>query len=304
MLYNKVCDKESENTVLSSRKLSVDLVRKKGHIMRKHSLGLEVRLFEVVENHDASEFLGNNINKILNYIHTLGIKDKANDLLQDVALSLLKAEACGEGYDAGHFEGQYITVEQFVYSRIKAYAKNIRYQDNVAETGKTVNKVVSVEYVEKIGKDGNALKDLNGNTIYSKIKTTDKVNVQVNTFSASFEAGGDDIASRNDSFQKAYAEASVDDLTDDVDEKLSIKENIEICIDICAMYDIKIINVFKNIQLIASLLADHRASKFNAMFSKLREVIEYNDELADAFYSVLNFSSNHGDEFESLIAEY
>lgn len=49
------------------------------------------------------------------------------DLLNDLYINMIKAEARGDGYNPGFGNTGVIGIEQFIYSRIRAYKKNPKY---------------------------------------------------------------------------------------------------------------------------------------------------------------------------------
>lgn len=82
-----------------------------------------------VSNNIATTYVEEHYDEIIVTALKMGIADeKAQDMVHDVYLSLVRAEENGEGYriDAKD-SGEAITVEQFIYGRLKGYSKNIRY---------------------------------------------------------------------------------------------------------------------------------------------------------------------------------
>lgn len=88
-----------------------------------------------VNDHTASQFVADNYELLVLNASKMGVDPhKCNDIVHDVFMSILKAEENGEGYDMnkGKVSG-FITVDQFVFGRLKGYSRNTKYQrDNAS----------------------------------------------------------------------------------------------------------------------------------------------------------------------------
>lgn len=87
-------------------------------------------------NNIASSYIESNYTEIYENIvrNFVFDRDIAGDLLADVYMSIKKLEANGSGYDSSmgkHSDN--IQVEEFIYSRIKLYAKNERYNKRMVK---------------------------------------------------------------------------------------------------------------------------------------------------------------------------
>lgn len=257
-----------------------------------------VSIIETNSNKDATKYVEAEYNNLIKYIYTLGIKDKAEDLLNDVWVSLHKAECDGEGYNEEYIKGGHITVEQFVLKRIAGYAKSDKYKNYVSEVGKYTVCGKEVEEQMVLGMDGKPEMDKQGRVVYKRTERTVKRTYKCNTFVASFDGGEQD-----DEFQRAYQRAEYFAEFNEVEERLQLLENINICIDICDLYNIKVINIFKNIDRIACTLGNTKGKRKGAesAFEELAHAVEMNDELGEALRSVLEFSSKRRDIFESVL---
>lgn len=82
-------------------------------------------------NNIATSYIENHYQEMIAAALKMGIsEDKAEDLVHDVYISLIRSEDNGDGYTIRKKEnGTVITVEQFVYGRLKGYSKNIRYKN-------------------------------------------------------------------------------------------------------------------------------------------------------------------------------
>lgn len=275
------------------------------------SIGLSPRLLEPMLNRDASEYIVDNYNDLLTYVFKLGIKDeKAHDLLHDVYISVVESENNGNGFDMEYCGnnseryGEYMQVSQFVYGRIGLYAKNNKYRTDITESGVGTSIGIDVYYVDEI--------DLNGKVVLNKDGTPKKVRkmkankqaINIITCAASFTGG--DGTQENDGFQMAYEMAEVADTTDDVSELLSLREEIEYCIDLCSLHNVPILNIFKNIDYLASMLSksSQRIKSYDKVFSTLHNIVEYHSEFADCLVSILEFSSKNRNAFDALIQSY
>ena len=93
-----------------------------------------IGITELGENYNvASQFIEENYSKLVSFACSKVGEYMANDVVNDVYVSILKAEKNGDGFDEnkGHIES--ITLEQFIYSRIKLYCMNERYRGNEYE---------------------------------------------------------------------------------------------------------------------------------------------------------------------------
>ena len=280
------------------------------------SVGMEATIIEPVINREASKYMIEHYDEILQHIKKTDVRDeKAHDLLHDVYISIFDSESNGEGFDMeygskigenGEYEMNIMDVAQFVHGRVKLYAKNSKYRTDVIESSNI--SVIQTETFyetemdkhgrEVIGKDGKAKK------VKKTVKT--KKTIDIGAYAASFNDGADDLIENNDSFQRAFAIASISDSTEDVTEFLSLRENIDFCVDICSTADIKIMNLFKNIDLFSQMLGDISRKKKSSegVFSKLTELTEYHDQFAEAFISVLKFSAKNRAAFDAIISTY
>lgn len=89
-----------------------------------------------VGDHIASQFVTDNYELLVLNAAKMGVDPhKCNDIVHDVYLSLFKAEENGEGYDANKGKkSDFITVDQFVFGRLKGYSRNAKYQKDSANS--------------------------------------------------------------------------------------------------------------------------------------------------------------------------
>jgi hypothetical protein len=262
------------------------------------SLGLSARIVEPEINREGSNYIISHYNDLLKYIMSASLKEeKASDLLHDVYVSLVSAENEGNGFDMEYGDRlsdsddssiNIMDVAQFVYGRIKLYAKNSKYRTDIVESNSGQVYETNVYYTPELDKDGQEILDRNGKPKMSKRVERKKSMVPITSSAASFNETNDAV-DNNDEFQTAFAKASVSDSTDDIAEYMSLREQIDFCIDICDNYNIQIINLFKNIDLMASMLGDFskRKKTSETVFAKLTEVVNYHDEFADTLMSLL-----------------
>lgn len=262
----------------------------------------DIVLIEPRKSTEASQYITSNYNTLLSYCHKLlGNRERAEDLLQDVVLSVLKSESEYNGFDSNYGDGT-MNVAQFVASRIKLYAKNERYSGNCMESGKQI--VYGKETEETVLTDafGNVIRDKNGEVKTSVVTRTTKTVLKVNALCASYDEGSD--AEDKDSFQKAFETASVSDTTDEINDKCSIRDEIDFCIDICELHNIKIIHLFRNIKELGNSITAASKKNGEAVFNGIRELASEHSEFYEAFVSVINFSKEHSDDFENIMNKY
>lgn len=273
------------------------------------------RIIEPAINREASSYLIGNYKNLLGIVRSCDIKEeKANDLLHDVYISIVDTEENGDGFDMeygsrvnedGEIEADLMSVEQFVIGRIKLYAKNTKYRADIIEASNIAVQEVSTYYDTELDKNGNEVLTKNGKVKLVKRVEKRKVPVLMTVNAATFNDGGDVIAS-NDDFQKAFATASVADSTDDVTEMMSLREQIDFCISVCSLHDFNILNIFKNIDALAEMLGDYSKKKKTAesVFAKLTELVEYHEELALNLMEIFNYASKNRANFDMVLATY
>lgn len=272
-------------------------------------LGLKVKLAEPKINREASNYIMENYKDVVKIIRSAGgvDTDKIEDLIQDVYISIIESEEDGNGFDMNYGTHGLMNVEQFVLGRIKLYAKNAKYKKGVVESYKGKTRETRKVIEEVIDEKGRPVLDSKGNVRTRTRKVVERADKLVTATAASFNEGGD-VEDNNDEFQKAYAMAATADSTDDTAEMLSMREQIEFCIDICDKYEVNILHVFRNIDLLANLVKPStKKRKPEGVFAKIAEIAEYNPDFYSAFNSILRCSAHSNSAkglFESIIAQY
>lgn len=222
-------------------------------------------------NHLASEYIVDNLAAITNQAYKMvGVDpNKAEDLVQDLIESVLKSEACGEGYDISHSNaGSVITVAEFVYGRMKLYSKNRKYQMGACESHTSTRRV------------GNQSKSV-----------TDFEVLSASTM-------GDTDYDSMSSVQRAYASAhSYDNDIDTVDTMVSLRQDISFCCEFNEVVGFDFMRMFKNIEIFASSAFE------DSLFDRLRKALKIHDELRDALHNVLMASATDRSAFELVLAE-
>lgn len=183
--------------------------------LEKNFEGMEVMFIEPDVNREASTYLAKNWDKVYqNLVKWQWVPEQSvHDLMSDVWLSIKKAEDMGDGFDVSYSnEGDAITVEQFVYGRMKGYSRNDRYHPGEFERRKTK-------------------------------KAENRVSISL--ASCSDDTDLDALSS----IQKAYALASTADDTEAVDLELSLRSNILYCMNYNEHIGFNILNLFKNIDM-------------------------------------------------------
>lgn len=228
-------------------------------------------LKEIEVNHLASEYLAENYQAIINKAkHMNGVDpDKADDLVNDVWISLIEGEEKGKGYDISHSnEGDIIGVDDFVYGRVKLYSKNAKYQIGGQKKIKTSR-----------DKDG-----------------VIKAECEFQEISCSPVDLGDDNVS---GIQRAYLTASaVHDGIESVEDEIDLRNNIRFCIKFNEMIGFDILNMFRNIDMFARFNFD------NGLFDHLKNIMKKHEEFRDALESVLTCASEHRPIFDAILSEF
>ena len=263
------------------------------------NLGICTTLVEPEVNNLASNYIEKNYEKLANFTRAIGIREKCYDLLNDVFISIREAEKEGEGYQMMSYnnnDSDFITVEQFVKGRIKGYSKNVRYRADIVENASSNvygSKKIEIETIDEYG---NVVKN------YRTIR--EKTRVLNSSFASSFNEGEDEL-DNSDGYQKAYAMAAEKDDLTEIEEMHSLRENIDFCIDICNLYDVNIVNIFKNIDDLAEMLGNSgKKSSYDGIFDNLTRLVKYHDELGQSIRDVIMFSMKNKEQFEKTICRY
>lgn len=103
-----------------------------------------VQFLEPEINREASDYISNNYTYIVNQVKKMGVhEDKAEDLVNDVFISIVESENDGLGYQSEIEESNIILVEQFVFGRLKGYSKNVKYRTDVVQANKSFGVIAS-----------------------------------------------------------------------------------------------------------------------------------------------------------------
>lgn len=193
-------------------------MRTERQVVESNFNGLMAAFIEPVVNNEASQYIASHLSEIRNQTRKMGVdQDKVDDLVSDVWLSIREAELNGNGYDISHSnDGDVITVEEFVYGRIKGYSMNNKYRSGIMERRLSKDSTKSIEIISASCSDASDLDSLDG-------------------------------------FQKAFALASTYDDIDNVEAEISIRSNIEFCLGFDEQIGFKLINLLKNIDLFSQV---------------------------------------------------
>lgn len=250
--------------------------------MNLNNFGINLVIKEI-DNRDATKFVEENYDEIIQQTLKMGVqRDRAYDLVNDVYISLNRSEENGDCFDTNFYEGT-ITVADFVYGRIKAYSKNINYQ----------NEVVQQFNMKK--KADRSLIALNDESSELDIENLDYNRTsKAYVIASSFD--GSDIENMN-SFQRAYATAGSSDEIELVEEALDIREQIDYCVNFNDTR-VGIVNLLKNAREILNSNID------SSLFDDIKDMAKYHDEFGQALMGVLRYSIRHEEEYERIIAAY
>jgi|LSQX01.2.fsa_nt_gb hypothetical protein len=98
--------------------------------------GIPNRILEPEINRLATTFVEENYERLVTQARKMGRKMGVNpelcyDIVHDVYVSLQRSENNGEGYDPNKGrKSDYISLEEFVYGRLKSYSRNEKYKLN------------------------------------------------------------------------------------------------------------------------------------------------------------------------------
>lgn len=233
---------------------------------------LDCGLFQNAEiNNEASRYIEENFDKLVKWAHyktkePVDMFDKALNLVEDVYISIKEAENNGNGYSLEKSnDGDIVTVEQFVYGRLEGYSKNIRYRF-----------MPGVSEYRRVGTDKNS------DNIFSVTCAS---------------SNGDEEAENLSAIQLAFNNAPAYDDIIESDIDVSLRQNIDFCLEFRSRTSIDILRIFNNIEHLAKYELDPQ------MFSSLRKLMNYHEDLKEAFIQVMEASRNNRQHFMSVLAK-
>ena len=260
-----------------------------------NKFNMNVAFIESGNNREASRFIGENYNEIVNQVRKMGVHpEMVHDIIADVYISINNSEENGEGYNE-NYQGRITTIEEFVYGRIKGYSKNAKYRTDVIQAN------TSGYEVERLKEERRHLANIESNSerrfkiaeIDLKIKKAEQSSYIV----YAGETDTDDIDSMN-SFQKAYASACTYDEIEDIENMIDIREQINYCLEFEGRVGLSVIGLLKNLDVLSAELVN------KSLFDKIRDAVKYHDEFGEALKNVIEFSMNQRSAFDSVIATY
>lgn len=103
-------------------------------------------------------------------------------------------------------------------------------------------------------------------------------------------------------FQAAYKNASSIDEMDLIDLELSVKSAIKDCIRYCSKTDIKITDVFRNVEQINAATSTNRKMQYgNSVFADLQKINATNPDFMEAMVTALTYRTQNIDRFLEIL---
>lgn len=261
-----------------------------------NNFNLKAAFIEPVNSREASKFIANNYDEIAQQVRKMGVHpDMVHDVIADVYISINNAEENGEGYDF-NYVNEGITVEEFIYGRLKGYSKNAKYRTDVVQantSGYTLEKLKEDRKEICNNYQDASIKQLKLMEIDSMIKDLEKTSFIV--FAGSAES--DDVESM-DSFQKAYATAGAYDDLEDIESMIDIREQINYCLEFEGRVGMSVIGLLKNLDKLNSDLVN------KSLFDRVKDAVKYHDEFGDALRNIIEFSIKQKSLYDTVIATY
>lgn len=226
--------------------------------------GMKNTMLEPEVNKMATDFVINHYEDLVTAARKMCVAaDMCNDIVHDVYVSLLKSEQNGEGYNPNKGNvGLYISLEEFVYGRLKKYSLNKKYR---VQNGK--NDVKEYEQILKGNKS--AIME-----IPSSCQTEDI----------------EDMAF----YQKAYVSAASYDDLESIEIELSVEEELEYCLTFESTLNMNLRFFLKNLSKIARMDID------TSVFSELKKLGQ-NREFAEAIRTILDFAKANPEKYQALV---
>lgn len=218
----------------------------------KNFSGINVGLKEANRNNEASAYITSHYNELVKDVLKFGIDPSlATDLVNDVWVSMVKSEMNGEGYDVNHSEDGSITVEKFVYGRLKGYSKNNKYHTGFSE-------------VHKVGDSY--------------------------TYTVAASSQGNDYSTM-DKYQENYLNTpdikSECDFSD-IDLKASLLKNVEFCSMFSEEVGFNMMNLFRNIDFFMKK-DSFKSSIFDQMRFLITKNEEFGEALKDTIMCYIKY---------------
>lgn len=213
--------------------------------------GMQNELKEIEVNTAGSDFIVKNYATMVTQAMKMGIDPaKANDVVHDVYMSYLKAEANGNGYDMnkGNRDG-FITVDQAVYGRLKGYCTNPKY---------------------KVATENSSIR--NGKEVFKEVACSNS---------------GEDLDTMT-SCQKAYSQISSYDDIEAVNEKMSVAEELDFVVSFAKEFKtISIIHMLKELDFLLEKAEDRNYSFDTSLFKDLQKA---GAEFLEAFRNIVKLA--------------
>jgi len=225
---------------------------KEREIVETNFNGMSAAFVEPAFNNEASKYMAEHLDEIRKQVGRMGVHiDQIDDLISDVWLSISEAERRGEGYDVSHSnEGDIITVQEFIFGRIRGYSMNARYRNDGTERHVSKDKSRSVEIISASCSDTSDLDNLDG-------------------------------------MQKAYAMASSYDDIEAVDAEISLRSNIEFCIGFNDMVGFNLMNLFKNMDIITGV--EFNTGIFDMLKATMSRYTEFRDAFKEVMLIAVRY---------------
>lgn len=263
-VVEEAADKRAGFSVVKKEEQQVSKEQLEAEFADLSVLGFETKMFDLSTNTLATDYMARNIDRLYSFARTLQIdKSKAEDLVQDVLESILKAEKSGDGYQFSSDKATMITVGEFVKGRIKGYAKNKRY------------------YVSEVSSIGH------GETVI--------------TCAATPEETGD--MDEMNAFRKQMKNASYEfDGYGNIENSESLREQLLFIESMDELHDFGIMKLLKNMDMFDKLLVGVKSHKYESMFDKVKQAVMTHTDLGEALQAVLEFAKDDRVRFESVLA--
>lgn len=227
----------------------------------------QTKMFQPEINREASEYMADHLIEIINQIPRMGTNispDKCSDIFQDVYISIVEGENNGKGYDPSRDK----SVAEFVYGRVKGYAKNAKYFSDFVD-------------------------------VHSSSSAENRAYVVAATYMGESEKDDRDMSS----FQMAYQNAADVDEIDMVDTCVSVEDAIYDCKEQLEHLGINMAGLFKNIETLIEGLGKFNGNDGHPIFSELRRLSYNNPKIMDDFRIILDYRRINEDKLYELLED-
>lgn len=242
-------------------------------------LSLMNKPMDIEQNTEASTFICNNYDRLIAYVRAFCGKKVADpaEMVHEVWYSIKLSEEMGEGYDpmGGSADGA-ITVDQFVYGRLKKYCLKAKYKTYGALT----------RYADEADSNGAGIPNFGGER---KIIKNRNAVVELPAYTT-------------EDLNLVYENAS-DEKAEEAYDRVDDFESIHDCIEELFNYDDERLNMRPFLKNLAQICRkDMSIQNMQRMFTGIIEFTKEQDIFRESLFQVISFAIKYPAEYQVVVA--